>query len=93
MTTPGKPVQVKRTIKERLFTRPWRPFTTHRTVVPQLPSNEIVVDSINQVIYVHPVRARQLQQQLGRRSPVEIAPVRFDAKIRSPRSFVGLMNV
>lgn len=45
-------VQVKRTWKERLFTRPWTPMQTHRTELHEIiPGGEIIFDRINQVIY------------------------------------------
>ena len=36
--TQEKRVQIERTWRERLFTRPWTPFTRHRTVIEIEPS-------------------------------------------------------
>jgi hypothetical protein len=34
---PGKPIQVKRPWRERLFSRPWRPWVKTRLVIPTVP--------------------------------------------------------
>lgn len=54
MTMPGEPVQVKRSWKARLFSLPWRPLLTHRTFIPQVPSNMIVIDERENTIVMHP---------------------------------------
>ncbi len=42
MTEAGEPYQVRRTWRERLFTRPWRPLVATRTIVPQVPMRDVI---------------------------------------------------
>ena len=42
MTEAGEPYEVRRTWRERLLSRPWRPLQATRTVVPQVPSRAII---------------------------------------------------
>ena len=37
LTEPGEPYQVRRSWKERLFSRPWTPLIRTRVVVPKVP--------------------------------------------------------
>ncbi len=59
MTEAGEPYEVKRSWKERLFTRPWRPFKKTRTVVPQIPSRQIIM--MDRIIYMHPILKAEVE--------------------------------
>lgn len=48
----GNPYEVRRTWKERLFSKPWKPLRKTRTVVPMVPSREIYCT--NDCIIMHP---------------------------------------
>lgn len=61
MTMPGKPVQVPRSWRERLFSLPWRPLVAFRLVVPQVPRNDAIILA-NGTIVVHPVIAKRLRE-------------------------------
>jgi hypothetical protein len=52
MTEPGDPVQVRRTWKERLCSRPWAPWCATKTIVPQVPSSKVYI--IGGVAHMHP---------------------------------------
>jgi hypothetical protein len=56
--------EVKRTWKERLFTRPWQPFKVIRTESYQVPDRDVLVDKINRVIYAHPSVVKELNEAL-----------------------------
>lgn len=43
-----------RTIKERLFSLPWRPFQKRKIVVIDAPMKCVIVDTKNDSCYVHP---------------------------------------
>lgn len=50
----GEPYQVRRTWKERLFSRPWRPWVRTRTVTPMKPDPRIY-QSPDGYLVGHPV--------------------------------------
>lgn len=52
LTKDGEPQEIKRTLKERWFTRPWNPLKKTRTVIPQVPRKEFVM--FNNTICAHP---------------------------------------
>lgn len=62
LTMEGTPYEVKRTWKERLFTLPWEPLKATKTVVPQVPSTEIIY--ANGVMVMHPEMANKIRKQL-----------------------------
>ena len=64
LTEPGEPVEVRRTWKERLLTRPWRPFKATRTFVPQVPKKSAVI--IGGTMLIHPVMLAVLREELRR---------------------------
>lgn len=37
----GEPIQIRRSWRERLFSRPWRPWAAVRTFIPKIPSPQI----------------------------------------------------
>lgn len=61
MVEDGEPYEVRRTWKERLFTRPWRPWKATRTVVPKVPmkGGYRLADG---TIIVHPAIARKMRE-------------------------------
>lgn len=56
----GEPISVKRTIFERIFTRPWRPFNKYRIEVPRVPSTEIYYT--NEYIMCHPAMIEEMKK-------------------------------
>jgi len=60
MVVPGEPYQVPRGWRERLFTMPWRPLRKERTVVPMVPSKEII--KLYDQLIMHPVTAIELRK-------------------------------
>lgn len=68
LTEAGEPVQVRRTWRERLTTRPWRPWRATKTIIPQVPS-KCVLGLNHNTICVHPATLIELRRQL--RSPGE----------------------
>lgn len=58
--------EVKRTWKERLFTRPWTPWKVMRTETHQVPDRDVLVDKINRVIYAHPVVVKEMNEALNK---------------------------
>lgn len=60
---PSEPMTERRTWRERLFTRPWRPFVRTRTVVRQIPYRGALRLS-NGTLVIHPVTLRALREQL-----------------------------
>lgn len=63
-----KSVEVKGTWRERLFTRPWRPF--RKTKIVQEPSDDIFLVStpspfgVNQIVVCHPAIEQKIKDQL-----------------------------
>ena len=63
LTEAGTPVEVVRSWRERLFSRPWRPFQRTRTVVPQVPSRQVFRINSNTLV-MHPEMARKMRREL-----------------------------
>ncbi len=61
MVKPGEPKELKRSWRERLFTRPWRPWVRTKMVATYVPSDEVLQVS-NHTFIMHPVLARQLRE-------------------------------
>ena len=58
----GKPYPVRRTWRERLFSRPWRPLVATRTVIPKVPYQGAV--RLNEwTIVMHPSEVLRLAEQ------------------------------
>ena len=62
LTIPGEPYQVKRTFKERFFSRPWRPLQAEKTIVPQIPDPKAVF--MGNTVVMHPVVLRAFMTEL-----------------------------
>lgn len=60
MTVPGEPYELVRTWKERLLSLPWRPLKKTKTVVPQVPSKEVI--RAGNKLYAHPELIREMMQ-------------------------------
>ena len=60
LTEAGEPYQVRRSWKERLFSRPWKPLQRTRMVVPQVPMKGGYRLG-NDTIVMHPDMIRQLR--------------------------------
>lgn len=63
MVEDGEPYEECRTWKERLFTRPWKPFKKTRTIVPKVPMKSIFKTPDGMLI-MHPSLAAQLRRQI-----------------------------
>jgi len=64
MVVPGEPYEKQRTFKERWFTLPWRPFKKTKTIVPMVPSKEIICWENNFVM--HPTAKEAILQEMAR---------------------------
>lgn len=60
LTEAGEPVQVRRSWRERLFSRPWRPLRQTRTVIPQVPMKGGYRLGKHTIV-MHPETLRQLR--------------------------------
>ena len=56
----GEPVQVRRSWRERLFSRPWRPLVSTRMVIPKIPYRGAVQLDANTLV-MHPQTLQQLR--------------------------------
>lgn len=56
--------EVERSLKERLFTFPWRPFKKTRTESYTVPKQEVVIDDIHRIIYAHPEVLAKLTKKI-----------------------------
>ena len=57
---------VRRTWRERLFSWPWHPMQTHKTVVVQVPSKTVLVSN-NGTMIMHPDTFEQLKKTFNPR--------------------------
>jgi hypothetical protein len=61
MVKSGTPYEIRRSWKERLLTRPWRPHAATRWVTPIVPSTE-AMQLPNGDLVMHPEMAAKLRQ-------------------------------
>ena len=61
LTEAGEPYEVRRTWRERLFSRPWHPLRVTRTVVPQVPMKGAVQLNAHTLV-IHPAMLSSLRQ-------------------------------
>lgn len=66
LTEPGEPQQVRRTWRQRLCTRPWRPWKATCTVIPQVPYRG-AMQLNHRTLVMHPQTLRTLRDQLDAR--------------------------
>lgn len=59
----GDPYTVRRTWRERLFSRPWTPFVKTRIVVPRVPYAGAVQLDANTLV-MHPATLHRLRESL-----------------------------
>jgi hypothetical protein len=60
LTVPGEPEQRRRTWRQRLFSRPWRPWRATYVFIPQLPNPNVFILN-GRTVVMHPVTARKLR--------------------------------
>ncbi len=51
--------------KERLFTRPWKPWVATKEIVKIIPNPEFFYLKDRGIVLAHPVTARRLYDELG----------------------------
>lgn len=59
----GKPTTVRRSWRERLFGRPWRPLVTTKVVVPRIPFMGAVQFDAHTMV-MHPAAVKELKEIL-----------------------------
>lgn len=59
LTEPGNPVEVQRTWRQRLFSRPWRPWKATFTMIPHVPMRGGY--QMGDAIVMHPETVRKLK--------------------------------
>lgn len=64
LTEPGEPYEVRRTLRERLFSRPWHPFQRTRMVTPQVPMKG-GYQLADGTLIMHPETLQRLKRSLG----------------------------
>ena len=64
MVVPGEPYEKQRTLKERLFSLPWRPLKKTKTITPMVPSKEIICWE-NQFV-MHPATKQAFLQEMAK---------------------------
>ena len=64
LTVPGEPVEIPRSWRERLFTRPWQPLKRTRTVTPQIPHPGALI--MRDKILMHPATYQKLKDTFGK---------------------------
>lgn len=62
MVKPGPPAQMKRTWRERLFSRPWTPRVKFKTYIPMVPRDDIFKTPSGALI-MHPAIAEKLRKE------------------------------
>jgi hypothetical protein len=67
LTEPGEPYEVKRTWRERIFSRPWNPMKTMKTIIPMVPKKEAIQLPDGSLV-MHPEMAAELRAQLKMRT-------------------------
>jgi hypothetical protein len=65
MVGDGEPIEVRRGWRERLFSRPWRPFKRTRNEVPKVPMKD-VYRLARGVFLMHPAVAAELRKHLAK---------------------------
>jgi hypothetical protein len=61
LTEAGAPITVRRTWRERLGTRPWRPLQATKTIVPQVPyRGALKLDA--HTLVMHPAMVQELRR-------------------------------
>ena len=63
LVAPGPNIEAPRTWKERLFTLPWRPFNSSKTVATTVPVKDAIVLPTGEFL-MHPETASYLRKEL-----------------------------
>lgn len=63
LVVPGEPRTVRRSWRERLFSRPWHPWTPTKTIVPMVPDPSAY--ALGGCYVMHPATARALMRAVG----------------------------
>lgn len=63
LTQDGEPQTRRRSIWERLFSRPWRPLVATETYIPSIPYKGVIQTGTNQYI-MHPETYDKLKKEL-----------------------------
>ena len=61
MVVPDGFKEVKRTIKDRLFSLPWRPLVKFNYVAKYKPSSQVIVNEQYKQMIMHPAIAQELR--------------------------------
>lgn len=64
MTVPEERV-VDRSWKERLFSLPWHPMRKTKTIIVQVPSQQIFIDHVHQTMYCHPSLYAKIAEEVS----------------------------
>lgn len=62
LVVPGKPFTVRRSLKERWLSWPWRPWRATKIVVPMVPDRTAY--RTGNIVYMHPAMARELREAI-----------------------------
>lgn len=60
LVEPGEPAVVRRSWRERLFSRPWRPWQPTKLVPTTKPRKDLLV--VGNMVLVHPARLNDLMK-------------------------------
>ena len=61
MVEDGEPYEVKRTLRERIFSLPWRPLQSKRRIVPKVPIRD-AMRLHDGTLVMHPDIAKELMR-------------------------------
>lgn len=62
LTEEGPKIEVPRTWRERLFTRPWNPFRKTKWIGTRIPSKQVIKAENQRLLIMHPVLWERLQK-------------------------------
>lgn len=66
MVIDGEPYEVRRTWRERLLSRPWRPWRATRWVTPKIPDPRVLAGPNNRWFMAHPMVADRIRKEMRR---------------------------
>ncbi|HEC64245.1 MAG TPA: hypothetical protein ENI23_03020 [bacterium] len=64
LTIPDGTITVTRSWKERLFTRPWKPWVATKEIFNIIPNPELFYIKDRGIVLAHPVTAKRLYDEL-----------------------------
>ena len=71
LTVAGPPVKVRRAWRERLFSRPWKPWRATRTVIPQIPDPHAML--VGNLLIMHPDTWARMRRELDERGATSLS--------------------